>query len=199
MILAGMSEVGDEGGAVSSRRGQTVAVIDDDAAICDSTRFLLETYDFEVSTYPSVTDFLRENPEVQCLIVDYHMLDQNGLELVSQLRARGSRVPTIMITATTDLAIERQAAELGIRHVLHKPLSAEALLAMSSFKRAYLTNRGVVANALCRRSRRVGAASRLARQHPALQRLLFTMLYEPVGLWSLPNRCPGCRADPKSS
>jgi FixJ family two-component response regulator len=126
--IPGMSEVGDEGWAVSNRGGQPVAVIDDDAAICDSTRFLLETYDFEVSTYPSVADFLRENPEVECLIVDYHMLDQNGLELVSQLRARGSRVPTIMITAATDLAIERRAAELGIRYVLHKPLSAEALL-----------------------------------------------------------------------
>jgi two-component system, LuxR family, response regulator FixJ len=123
-----MSELGDEGGAVASRGGQTVAVIDDDAAICDSTRFLLETYDFEVSTYRSVADFLRENSEIGCLIVDYHMPDQNGLELVSQLRARGSRVPAIMITAATDLAVERRAAELGVRHVLHKPLSAEALL-----------------------------------------------------------------------
>lgn len=107
---------------------RAVAVIDDDSAVCDSMRFLLETYDFEVSTYLSATGFLNEEPEIGCLIVDYHMPGLNGLELVSQLRARGSRVPAIMITAATDPAVERRAAQLGVKHVLHKPLSTQALL-----------------------------------------------------------------------
>jgi DNA-binding response OmpR family regulator len=52
----------------------------------------------------------------------------NGLELVSELRKRGSTVPAIMITATTDPTVERRAAELGIKQVLKKPLSNQALL-----------------------------------------------------------------------
>ncbi len=109
--------------------GGAIAVIDDDAAVCDSTRFLLETYDFDVYTYQSGADFLRDNPVIVCLIVDYHMPGLNGLDLVAELRRRGRDVPAIiMITATTDPSVERRAAELGIRHVLKKPLANQLLL-----------------------------------------------------------------------
>src|SRR6516165_10588882 len=108
--------------------GPMVAVLDDDAAVCESTRFLLETYDFEVRTYFSGADFLRDNPDIACLIVDYQLPGLNGLELISDLRMPGSLVPAIMITATTDPAVERRAAELGIGEVLQKPLSNRMLL-----------------------------------------------------------------------
>ena len=52
----------------------------------------------------------------------------NGLELVSELRARGSHVPVIMITATANGAVERHAAEIGIKRILQKPLSNQVLL-----------------------------------------------------------------------
>jgi len=106
-----------------------IAVVDDDAAVCDSTRFLLETYDFDVHSYQSGAEFLRDNPAIACLIVDYHMPGLTGLDVVSELRKRGRAVPTIiMITATTDPIVERRAAELGIRQVLKKPLSNQVLL-----------------------------------------------------------------------
>lgn len=108
--------------------GLMVAVIDDDAAVCESTRFLLETYDFEVRTYLSGADFLGDNPEIGCLIVDYQLPGLSGLAVVSELRTRGSLVPAIMITATTDLAVERRATELGIKRILQKPLSNQVLL-----------------------------------------------------------------------
>jgi FixJ family two-component response regulator len=123
-----MLKGGDKREATMIARGPMVAVIDDDAAVCESTRFLLETYDFEVRTYLSGTDFLRDNPDIACLIVDYQLPGLNGLELVSELRTRGSPVPAIMITATSDPAVERRAAELGIREVLQKPLSNQMLL-----------------------------------------------------------------------
>lgn len=108
---------------------RAVAVVDDDAAVCDSTRFLLETYDLEVQTYQSGAEFLKDAPAIACLIVDYHMPGLNGLEVVSELRKRGGQVPTIiMITATTDPTVERRAAELGINQVLKKPLSNQVLL-----------------------------------------------------------------------
>ena len=123
-----MSEGREERGPTMSRHGVLVAVIDDDAAVCDSTHFLLETYDFGVRTYLTATDFLKDDPDIACLIVDYQLPGLNGLGLVSELRTRGRQVPTILITATTDPAVERRAAELGIKQVLQKPLLNHVLL-----------------------------------------------------------------------
>jgi two-component system response regulator FixJ len=120
---------GNPRGLMMTSTGRVIAVIDDDAAVCDSTRFLLETYDFDVHTYQSGADFLLDNPVIACLIVDYHMPGMDGLELVAELRKRGRDVSTIiMITAATDSSVERSAAELGIRHILKKPLANQVLL-----------------------------------------------------------------------
>jgi two-component system, LuxR family, response regulator FixJ len=87
--------------------GRAVAIVDDDAAVCDSTRFLLEAHDFCVRTYQSGADFLNEDvPDIACLIVDYQMPGLNGLDFVSELRRRGSKVPAIMITATADPTVD---------------------------------------------------------------------------------------------
>lgn len=79
-------------------------------------------------TYLSGAIFLKDNPDVDCIVVDYHMPGLNGLELASALTVRGSYVPVIMITATADAMVERRAAELGIKRILRKPLSNRALL-----------------------------------------------------------------------
>jgi two-component system, LuxR family, response regulator FixJ len=123
-----MFKGGDKGEATISGPGPVVAVIDDDAAVCESTRFLLETYDFEVRTYLNGADFLRDNPDIACLIVDFQLPGLSGFEVVSELRTRGSQVPTIMITATTDPAVEQRATDLGIKRILQKPLANHVLL-----------------------------------------------------------------------
>lgn len=112
-------------------RGAAIAVVDDDAAVLDSTRVLLEALDFEVSTYGNAADFLAANPKVACVIADYHMPGMNGLDLAAELRNRGSTIPVIMITAMSDPQIETRAAALGVKSVLKKPLGkalAAALL-----------------------------------------------------------------------
>jgi len=109
--------------------GKVIALVDDDKAVCDSMQALLEVYGLDVRTYPSGSDFLDDNPDVACLIVDYYMPGLNGLELVSELQKRGIDRPAIMIAAVVDPAINRGAAELGIKRVLRKPLAAPVLLA----------------------------------------------------------------------
>jgi two-component system, LuxR family, response regulator FixJ len=109
-----------------------VAVVDDDAAVCDSTRVLLEALDFEVYTCANAAEFLAASPNVACVIADYHMPGLNGLELAEELRKRGSVVPVIMITAMSDPRIESRAAELGIKSVLEKPLGKALITALQS-------------------------------------------------------------------
>jgi two-component system, LuxR family, response regulator FixJ len=119
---------GGDASRMMNSQSRTIAVVDDDAAVCDSTRFLLEANNFDVQTYRSGADFLRENPAVACVIVDCQMPGLNGLDFMSELRQRGSTFPAIMITATSDPTVDRRAAQLGITQVLRKPLSGQVLL-----------------------------------------------------------------------
>ena len=50
--------------AITSCGRWAVAVVDDDAAVCDSMRCLLEAYDLDVQTYQRGADFLKNQPEI---------------------------------------------------------------------------------------------------------------------------------------
>jgi FixJ family two-component response regulator len=108
--------------------GKTVTVVDDDPAVLDSIRILLEAFGANVLTYQRSDDFLLESLRSHCLIVDYHMPEMNGLALVSELQRRGDHTPAIIITALNEPTLQERAAKLGIRIVLHKPMGAAALL-----------------------------------------------------------------------
>ena len=63
--------------------------MDDDGAVCDSIRALLEVHGAYVHTYEGGVAFLRASPKVDCLILDYDMPGLSGPE-VEALYARGS-------------------------------------------------------------------------------------------------------------
>ena len=127
-----MPQVKTTEGEGAARDSRTVAVIDDDAAVCDSTRILLEALDYDVCTYPNAVEFFVANPKVSGLIVDYHMPGMNGLEVIAEMRKRGNLIPVIMITAVSDPRIEARAVELGIRSLLKKPLGKALVTALQN-------------------------------------------------------------------
>ena len=107
-----------------------VAVVDDDDAVRDSLRFLLEIAGHEVATYGSAAQFLHEAPmgELACLVVDQHMPEQTGLQLISQLRAQGMSLPVALITGSPSADLVRLARELHVTRVMEKPLNDDLLL-----------------------------------------------------------------------
>jgi two-component system, LuxR family, response regulator FixJ len=107
-----------------------IAVIDDDEAVRDSLRFLLEIAGHSVATYGSALQFLREAPmnQLACVLVDQHMPDQTGLQLVAQLRADGVGLAVALITGSPSPDLIRLARELGVTEVMEKPLDDEVLL-----------------------------------------------------------------------
>ena len=106
-----------------------VAIVDDDAAIRDSLRFLLEVIGHPVETFASAAEFLKADiRNIACLILDQHMPEMAGLELAERLRADGSEIPIVLITGASTPTIVARAAELGINRVLAKPCADEDML-----------------------------------------------------------------------
>jgi two-component system response regulator FixJ len=109
----------------------TVYVVDDDADVLGSLRFLLEADGFAVRTFrngPALLNAVRLTGG-DCFVIDYKMPDMNGIDLVSRLRNRDITAPIILITGYPDENISARAAAAGIRHVVQKPLLEESLVA----------------------------------------------------------------------
>jgi two-component system response regulator FixJ len=106
-----------------------VAVVDDDDAVRESLRFLLEIAGYPVATYGSAAHFLHDAPidELACVVVDQHMPEQTGLQLVSHLRGQGVALPVALITGSPSPDLIRQAHELNVMKVLEKPLDDDVL------------------------------------------------------------------------
>ncbi len=107
-----------------------VAVVDDDQAVRDSLRFLLETAGFIVDTFDSACDFLAASMdgEPAYLLIDQHMPTLTGLDLLLRLRERGVVGPVALMTGSPSAELSRRAQELGVTIVMEKPLAEEILL-----------------------------------------------------------------------
>ena len=108
----------------------TIYVVDDDAGVLGSLRFLLETDGFEVKTFRSGMALLNAaGPDgIDCLVIDYKMPDINGIDLVGRLREHQVAAPVILITGYPDENIFARAAAAGVEHVLQKPLLGDGLV-----------------------------------------------------------------------
>jgi FixJ family two-component response regulator len=108
----------------------TVYVVDDDAGVLSSLRFLLETHGFEVRTFRNGAAMLNaaDSTGADCFVIDYKMPDMNGVDLAGRLRNRDIAAPIILITGYLDQHISARAAAAGVRHVLEKPLLEDSLV-----------------------------------------------------------------------
>ena len=115
---------------MSSSAKPTVYVVDDDADVLGSLRFLLETDGFDVRTFRNGASLLNavRSTGVDCFVIDYKMPDMNGIDLAGRLRNRDVAAPVILITGYPDENISARAEAAGVRHVLMKPLLDENLV-----------------------------------------------------------------------
>ena len=107
-----------------------VFVVDDDRAMRDSLRWLLESIGLTVRTYATAAEFLREHQPSQpgCLVLDVRMPGMSGLDLQAELVRRGTELPTIVVTGHAEVAMAVRAVKAGAIDFIEKPFSDQLLL-----------------------------------------------------------------------
>ncbi|CAK0773051.1 Transcriptional regulatory protein FixJ [Gammaproteobacteria bacterium] len=108
----------------------TVFVVDDDPAVRDSLRLLLESVGLVAETFSSAHQFLdaTEPEQSGCVLLDIRMPGMSGLELQRRLVARGITLPVIIITGHGDVTTAVQAMKTGAVDFLEKPFNDQVLL-----------------------------------------------------------------------
>ena len=107
-----------------------VSIVDDDPAVRDSVKMLLESYGWETRTFASAEDFLdgHQPGQTGCIVLDMHMPGMNGVELQEQLKRMHSPIPIIVVTAYREDLMIKRAMQAGACAVLLKPFKEEDLL-----------------------------------------------------------------------
>jgi RNA polymerase sigma factor (sigma-70 family) len=105
-------------------------VVDDDASVRSSLKFLLNTVGLHVDTFDSADAFLHRNlPDVpSCLVLDVRLPGLSGLDFQRELAARKIRIPIVFLTGHGDIPMSVRAMKAGAVEFLTKPFRDQDLL-----------------------------------------------------------------------
>jgi two-component system response regulator FixJ len=115
---------------LKSTENKAIVVVEDDAGMRSSLRFLLESCGFAVTAFASPADLFKDLDSVQtdCAILDIHLPGPDGIEVYKSLKARIPGLPAVFITGHLDDKIRAEAKVQKAVALLEKPFSDEALL-----------------------------------------------------------------------
>ena len=115
---------------INKKNDALIAVVDDDASVCEALESLLKSIGFQTASFTSARSFLDapQFPNVSCVVLDVSMPNMDGLELQRHL-ASTNPIPIIFITAHRDEKTRERALRAGAINLLYKPFSDEALIA----------------------------------------------------------------------
>jgi two-component system response regulator FixJ len=107
-----------------------ILIVDDDAAVRDSLRSLLQCKGYETREFASGREFLAAGGagEGDCLILDVNMPGISGIELLETLRRRGDLHPVIFISGHADSWTRKRAHAAGALAIIEKPYQIEEFL-----------------------------------------------------------------------
>lgn len=106
-----------------------VFLVDDDAAVRDALRLLLELRGLAVEAFPSAEAALMRIDRTSrgCVLTDLRMPAMTGLELMFELRTRSIDLPVVVLTAHGDVSTTRAALRGGAFDFLEKPVDEDIL------------------------------------------------------------------------
>ena len=108
----------------------TVLIVDDESAIRDSLRMVLEYEGLRVVEASSGDQGLQQVRRVQpdAILLDIKMPELDGLQVLQLLRERGYEMPVIIITGHGDISTAIEATRKGAFDFFEKPLQRDRVL-----------------------------------------------------------------------
>ena len=110
--------------------GHQVCIVDDDLAMGDSLKFLLETAGCLVTLYRSGEDFLMTDVERMsgCVLLDVRMPGKDGLTVLTEALEMNPNLIVVMISGHGDIPMAVKALKLGAMDFIEKPFQAKVIL-----------------------------------------------------------------------
>jgi FixJ family two-component response regulator len=107
-----------------------IYIVDDNPAVRDAIRFLVQQVGLTAKVYVSAQEFLEHFQLGMrgCLVLDIRMPGISGIELQEQLTFLGAHLPVIIITGHGDIPITVRAMKAGAFEFLQKPFNDQVLL-----------------------------------------------------------------------
>jgi PAS domain S-box-containing protein len=110
----------------------TVFIVDDEPAMRDSLRMVVQASGISAKCFSSAVEFLDvieiyDISHSVCVIADVQMPKISGIELLSRLKALNDNIPVILMTGHATEALKQTADEAGAVAVLEKPFRPDEL------------------------------------------------------------------------
>src|SRR5690606_31147959 len=158
----------------------TIYIVDDDEAVRDSLRWLLEANGYRVKSFSGAEEFLQayDPDQVGVLIVDVRMPGMSGLELQEVLLARQAPLPIVVITGHGDVPMAVSTMKKGAVDFLEKPFNEAELRDIVA--RMLVDANERVAQARARRNQQAVLSRLTAREQQALERLVAGRLNKQI-------------------
>lgn len=107
-----------------------IHLVDDDFAVTDACRFLLEGLNYRVQTWHDSQKFINSIDPYQCGVVmlDIRMPGIDGQQVHQGLRRQNSTLAVVIVTGHGDIAMAVEEMKLGAVDFLQKPIAAAPLI-----------------------------------------------------------------------
>ena len=136
-----------------SEQNVCILVVDDEQDIRRIIRILLESSGYQVAEAPNglaAVEYIRQQPNVDLVLMDIMMPGLNGIEASRAIRERCS-APILFLTAETQERDKLEAYQAGGDDYLAKPFShAELMMKVESLLRRYRVYKGKTSGQLLR-------------------------------------------------
>jgi two-component system, cell cycle sensor histidine kinase and response regulator CckA len=118
---------------VPAGHGERILVVDDESAILEITRVILENANYEVTVASNGLQALRTTHSTQqpwdLVITDASMPIMDGPSLIKELRQVNAKLPIICTTGEISGTLLERARGAGVEAILSKPYTSNELLA----------------------------------------------------------------------